>query len=78
MFPQESLPLIGLTSVQHGAVRSFESAPSRMFGRIPDALAVVLINACVAITSEIILYLWVYRTSGFRSVKVSVVTTLQS
>ena len=40
---------------------------------LPDAFGVVAATTLAAFLSEVILYLWVYRTPAFRSVKVRVV-----
>ena len=38
---------------------------------IPDAFGVVFVNVLVVVFSELLLYVWVYRTPGFKGVKVA-------
>lgn len=47
---------------------------AKMVAGLPDAVVVVLLNLLVALSSEVLIYLWVYRTAGFKSVKVLNIT----
>lgn len=38
---------------------------------VPDAVGVVAIATLAVFLSEVLLYLWAYRTAGFKSAKVS-------